>query len=614
MSRAVPSPSPAPASPRAIWLCGAVIVVLAFSLYAGALSGPFLFDDVPGIVENESIRDLGHLARVLHPPATGSGVDSRPVINLSLALNYAVSGLDPRGYRLTNVALHALTALTLFGLLRRTLSAPAVPRRWRELALPVAAGTAFLWTAHPLQTETVICVVQRTEGIVSLWYLLALYCFVRGATPEMKRGWLSAAWISCLLGMASKEVMVSAPLMILLYDRTFLAGTFREAWRRRGHWHLAFGATWILLAWLVHDSGGQRGGTAGFAAGVSPWTYLLTQARALTVYLKLSVWPSPLIADYGDWLASGLREVWAEGTMILMLLVVTFWASVRRPVLGFVGAFFFAVLAPSSSFYPLVSQTIAEHRMYLPLAAVLVLLVAGLFLLPRMAAIVTGVALLAASSALTVQRQGVFRSEEALWQDVIAHAPRNAWAYFNLGKVRYREGRWSEAEQQNRRASEISPQHFGAIFALGLALERQGRVAEAREAYARVLTIRPSHTEANFRLGLAHLRLGQPADALPHFEAVVRLQPDRADAEGNLGAALSQLGRPDEAIPHFERVLSLRPEDADAHLNLALVLQQAGRDAEALTHLETAQRLRPGDAQIRQILESARSRRDVPRR
>jgi protein O-mannosyl-transferase len=603
-------PAPPLAAPRArawagLWI--AAIVLAGFGVYFPSLGGPFLFDDIPAVVENESIRDLGQPARVLHPPAQGAGIDSRPVINLSLALNYAVGGLNPHGYRLANVAIHVLAALALFGLVRRTLALPGLPERLPAVALPVAGATALLWTLHPLQTETVICVIQRTEAIVSLWYLLALYCFSRAISAERNRGWLPAVWISCLLGMASKEVMVSAPLILLLYDRSFAAGSFREAWRRRGRWHIAFAATWLLLAWLVLDSGGGRGGTAGFGQGVSSWTYLLTQARALAIYLKLSIWPSPLIVDYGDWLAPGLGAVLGEAALVVALLGLTLWALVRRPRIGFVGALFFAVLAPSSSFYPLVSQTIAEHRMYLPLAAVLVLAVTGLFLLSRRFALGTCVALVVVAGILTVRRGADYASEQRLWADVVAKNPGSAWAHFNLGKLSYRQGRLADAERENRAAVALNPGHADAHFALGLILERQGRPEESLTSYARVLELRPAYAEAHFRRGLILLRLGRADQAQPHFAEVVRLQPDRADAAGNLGAALYQLGRLEEAVACFERVLALEPESAEANYNLGLLLLQLRRGAEALPPLEKAARLRPQDIEIQRNLEAARA-------
>lgn len=576
--------------------------------YIGSLDAPFVFDDLAGIVENNSIRDLGDPLRVLRPPSAGAGVDSRPVVNLSLALNHAAGGLNPWGYRATNVAIHVLAGLALFGLARRTLQSAAMPAPLPGAATAIAFSAALLWTVHPLQTETVICVIQRTEAIVSLFYLLSLYCFARAVAAGANRLWFAAAWAACLLGMASKEVMVSAPLMLFLYDRTFVAGTFRDAWRLRGRRHLAFAATWLLLGWLVLDSGGARGGTAGFGQGVSPWTYLLTQARALAIYLKLSFWPHPLIVDYGAWLAPGLREVFGEALMIAGLLVATGWALARRPRLGFLGAFFFAVLAPSSSVYPLVSQTIAEHRMHLPLAAVLVLAVLAIFRITAPApALGICLALAAAAGFGTIRRGQDYASELALWTDLVEKTPGNPWARFHLGRAHFAAGRYDEAERENRAALALMPSHADALFALGLILERRQRFDDAEAVYARLLAARPGHGEAHFRRGLARLRLGRPAEAVGDFAAAVHRWPDHADAEGNWGAALFQLGQAEAALPHFERVLALRPESFEARYNLALALAGLGRSADALPHLEAAARLAPGDEEVRSTLARLRS-------
>jgi tetratricopeptide (TPR) repeat protein len=601
-------PQPVPSGPWFVWLGAALIILAGFAAYHRSLDAPFVFDDIPAVVQNQSIRDLSSLGRVLNPPAEGAGMDSRPMVNLSLALNYAAGGLNPRGYRLTNIAVHVLGALALFGIVRRTLALPSIPPRLQAAALPAAFATALLWTVHPLQTETVICVIQRTEGIVSLWFLVTLYAFARAVEPAGNRRWLAVCWFACLLGMASKEVMVGAPLVAFLYDRTFVAGSFREAWCRRWRWHAALASTWILLAWLVLDSGGNRGGTAGFGQGVSAWTYLLTQAKAITLYLKLSVWPHPLVIDYGAWLAPGLRAVLGEFLFIGALFATTVWAVVRHPRVGFLGACFFAILAPSSSIYPLVSQTITEHRMHLPLAAVLTLLVTGLFHLPRRLAL--AVCLLAATAGIagTLRRSADYASELSLWSDLVEKTPSNPWARFHLGRTYYQLGRLAEAERENRAAIELMPTLADAHFALGLALERQGRLEEAANRYLHTAELKPGYTEAHFRTGLILLRLGRPAEALPRFAEAVRLQPDHADAEGNWGAALYQLGRIPEALPHFERVLTLRPDSVEARHNLALLLMQLDRPAEALPHLEAAAALTPGDREILGHLSRVRSR------
>ena len=161
---------------------------------------------------------------------------------------------------------------------------------WGAAATPLALAVALLWAVHPLQTESVTYVVQRAESLVGLFYLLTLYGLVRGATAARPLGWYAVAALACLLGMATKEVMVSAPLVALLYDRTFLAGSFREAVRRRYGLYMALAATWPLLEQLIYASWG-RGNTAGFDAGVNCWTYLGMQCQAIVHYLRLCAWP-----------------------------------------------------------------------------------------------------------------------------------------------------------------------------------------------------------------------------------------------------------------------------------------------------------------------------------
>ena len=240
----------------------------------------------------------------------------------------------------------------------------------------MAAIIALIWAVHPLQTESVTYTVQRAESLMGLFYLLMLYGLARGAAAPpaaVLRGifWYGVSALACLMGMATKEVMASAPLMALLYDRTFLAGSFREAVRRRWGYYLALVATWPVFEEVLVSSWGR----GSFGAGVSPWRYLGTQCGAVAHYLWLCLWPTPLVLDYGRPLAHGAAEIVPYAVLVAALVLATVVALWRWPKLGFLGAFFFVILAPSSSVVPQIRQTIAEHRMYLPLAAVATLVV-----------------------------------------------------------------------------------------------------------------------------------------------------------------------------------------------------------------------------------------------
>src|SRR5271166_1611891 len=190
---------------------GVAIAAAAVAAYAGTFSVPLLFDDESSIAGNPTLR---HLASAFWPPGDRT-VTGRPFLNLSLAFNYAVGGTAVWSYHALNLAIHILAGLALFGIARRTLALRGVAS-----GAAAAFSVAFLWTLHPIQSEAVTYIVQRAESLMGLFYLLTLYCFIRGAGAG---GWSRLLWYgasvgSCLLGMATKEVMASAPLVVFLYD------------------------------------------------------------------------------------------------------------------------------------------------------------------------------------------------------------------------------------------------------------------------------------------------------------------------------------------------------------------------------------------------------------
>ena len=190
------------------------------------------------------------------------------MVNLSLAINYALGGMATWGYHALNLAIHILAGLTLFGVVRRTLLQPSLLTRFGQAALSLALAVAVIWTIHPLQTEAVTYIAQRAESLMGLFYLLTVYCFIRGTESETPGIWYKLSVAACLLGMASKEVMISAPLMVLLYDRTFVGGSFRQAWERRRPLYMGLFGTWLLLGYLVVGTH-NRNRTAA-SAPVSP--------------------------------------------------------------------------------------------------------------------------------------------------------------------------------------------------------------------------------------------------------------------------------------------------------------------------------------------------------
>src|SRR5208283_1829162 len=568
------------------------------------------------IVDNPDIRHLATTLRgnpLINP--------SRPLLRVSLWINYALGGLEVRGYHVLNLMLHILAAWTLWGLARRMLESPCLRDRYGREAWGLALAIALLWTTHPLQTESVTYVVQRTEILGGWFYLLTLYSVVRSASAT---GWRVSAWsvaavVSCLLGMASKEMVATAPLLALALDRVFFAPSWKRLWQLRRGLYAALACTWILQAMLVMDSSGRKG-TVGVGLGMHWWEYALTQPYYLCRYLALSVWPSGLTLDYGTYLSRSVGEVAPYAAVVLLLLALTFVGLWREPPMGFCGLWFFLILAPTSSVVPITTQTGAEHRMYLPLAGLIGLGVVGGYTLwrrtwqelPRrlragsVLVLAVGVTALGAR---TVARNEEYRSEVSIWRTVVDRWPINPRAHNNLGFALARAGHTPEAIAQYEAALRLKPDYAEphenlAIYAeahnnLGSALARLGHTPEAIPHFEEALRLTPDFPEAHYNLGNALANTGRTSEAIAQYEAALRLKPDYAEAHNNLGNALANTGHTSEAIAQYEAALRLKPDYAEAHNNLGSALASAGHTSEAIAQFEEALRLKPDYAEAR---------------
>jgi tetratricopeptide (TPR) repeat protein len=513
-------------SPSRSWTATAAfaVVVLGVVAYANSLSGAFLLDDGASISQNESIRRLDDLRAVLtEMPASTS---ARPVVNLSFALNYAAGGTDVLGYHLVNGAVHLLAALALFGVVRRTLE--LVPRL-AEASTPLAFAVAALWTVHPLQTESVTYVCQRAESLAGLFLLTTLYCAIRAATTAPpNRCWAAASVAACALGMATKETMVAAPLLVLLHDRTFVAGSFREAWRKRRALHLGLAATWIVLAALMASSKG-RGESAGFGYGMSAWEYARTQPGVIVDYLRLCFWPHPLLLDRGARVATA-AEIAPYAVVVAALLAATAWALARRPALGFVGAWFFVVLAPTSSFVPLVTQTAAEHRMYLALAAVATLAVVAVHAAAPRAGVVLLAAALLALTWRTHERNALYESPRAMWADAVAQDPDNVRARMNLGMALALQGDVGAGIEQLDVAVGLDPGNAYARLLRGNLLHKAGESEAALADYVEAEKSPRRAAAALVSRAVVYLERGEIDFAMRAVNAAIRRAPENAAA------------------------------------------------------------------------------------
>ena len=590
------------------------MVLAGLLAYHNSFFGPFVFDDIPHITENPRIRQLCPPWDLLSPPSPAL-INARPVVDVSLAVNYAFGGDNVWGYHALNLTIHILAGLTLFGIVRRTLRQPPLRERFGTAADGLALATALIWTVHPLQTESVTYVIQRAESIMGLFYLLTLYGFIRAAASPRPQRWSWLGVGACALGMASKEVMVSAPLMVLLYDRTFVSGSFRESWQRRWPLYLGLSATWILQGLMVVSAGTfAKASVMAQHASVTRWEYLLTESGVILHYLRLAAWPYPLCFDYYGWPLAGTgRSILLPTLVMAILLGATVWTCKTNSAWGVLGAWFFLILAPSSSIIPLDSPAY-EHRMYLPLAAVVtgmvvVAYVLGKRLLRRRTGSVLGwVAcgfVVVALAVLTIQRNRDYISDIALWDDTVAKCPQNPRAHHNLGFALSQIGKFQEAIGQYEQALRLEPEYVEAHHNLGFALAQIGKIQEAIGQYEQALRLEPDYAKAHNNLGVALSQAGRVAEGIAHYEQALRIKPDYAEAHYNLATALEQTGKIEDAIGHYEQALRIKPDYAEAHYNLGNDLLREGKVNDAIAHYEQALRIKPDYAEAHSNLGAA---------
>lgn len=306
---------------RGRWAAPLLVIFTGAIAYSNSLQGPFIFDDIAAIVRNPQIRSLNPYKYHADGPTTLSG---RPILAFSFAADYAFGGTKVAIYHVTNVLIHILSALILFAIVRRSLLCGDLwADRFARSATWLAAIVAALWVVHPLNTQAVTYIVQRAESLASLFFLASIYCLIRSA--DGSKWWGIGVVAACGLGMASKETTAALPVVALLYDRTFLAGSFRQALNRRWKVYLGMGMMWgfILHAFFTD----RHEGTVGFNLWASPIEYARTELNVIALYLRLAFWPTQLCLDYYDWpLARNWSDVSWQGWFVAAMVVATLFA------------------------------------------------------------------------------------------------------------------------------------------------------------------------------------------------------------------------------------------------------------------------------------------------
>ena len=655
-SKGAAAPAGSKGSAGLVWWHIALIVAAGFAVYWNSLGNPFVFDDRPTIADNPFIRSFSTFWQA----DKGSALTGRPIVAFTFALNYASGGLDVLGYRLVNIGLHLACGLLLYAIVRRTLALPSLRERFSAgAAAGIALAVALIWTLHPLNTEVVDYLTQRTESMMAVCYLLTMYAAVRSVQAVRGGAWQIVGVVACAAGMLCKETMVAAPLMVVLFDWVFVFRSAGEAFARRWRFYGALAATWVVLAYGVSTA--SREWSGGYATTfVSAWSYLLNQAEVITHYLELVIWPQRLVAYYGWSLPATVSSVLPSLVFVTICAIGAVVLFIRRPRLGFLAVWFFITLAPTSSFAPIAAEVGADRRMYVPLIGLIALVVlAARLVIERLTqppasravrdsrrdgprtAIISATLVIVVCVALgmrTVARNRDYADELRLsqttleaWPSGVAHsmvglslaklnrhdeaarALRHAVvdyapAGYDLGAQLFLLGQLDEAAAVLQRFVQAEPGMFttnAAHTVLGRIRLSQHREAEAASEFALALAGPMPDPQAHALLGELLLDQQQFTAAVDHYRAYLQTAPSDAQAFGNLGIALASANRPVEAVAAFRRAAELQPGNASAHENLARMLVEAGDAPGAAAAAQQALALDPASAAAHDLLGQA---------
>ena len=614
-----------------------LVGVLAFVAFLPALDGGFLdWDDDRNFLWNTGYRGLGLRELQWMFTATWMG-HYIPLTWLTFGLNHSLGGMEPWGYHLGNLLLHAANTALLFFVARRLLAVAATaqneggddrthpPERGAAVSLG-AAGAALLWALHPLRVESVAWITERRDVLCGFFYLLAVLAYLQGATRKdtLTGRWLVASLVAFVAALGSKAIAMTLPLTLLVLDvyplRRRRLGWPALAREKLGHFALAAVgagvASWAVTrgaGWTSYDAYGPEARLAmtGYSVWFYPW--------------KL-VWPERLSPLYE--LPPRMRLLDAEflWPTVGVIAVTAILLLARRRLPGALAAWLHSiiVLAPVSGIAHAGHQLAHDRYSYLSGLGFAVLAGAGITWLGRQRArkqvsrwvlgtTVTAIVLgLAGLGAGTWVQSRIWRDSESLWRSAVTADPTCALCRQKLGAVLQTAGLHREAEAELTRAVALRPERPTAHNSLGALFVDQGRLGEAETEFREAIRLAPEYGEATANLGALYARQRRYAEALPVLRRAIVLSPQLDNARGSLafaldhaGIELAQGGRPAEAVGLFREAIELLPSEATFWRDLGQALIEDGKVVEAVPPLERAVALRPTGAAERVWLARA---------
>ncbi|MFQ5901743.1 MAG: tetratricopeptide repeat protein, partial [Thermodesulfobacteriota bacterium] len=611
-----------------------IIAVVGFLSYSNTFNASFHFDDTSSITDNPSIKDLSNIKAIWQFTPT------RFITYLSLAVNYHFGGLNLFGYHIVNLVIHILTAFLVFWFMRLILISvnPPTPPLSKGgikegfVTLPsglwiVPLFASLLFVSHPIQTQAVTYIIQRTASLATFFYLLSMVLYIKTrcglrvtsyglnpqpATRNPQLKLLVLSLLSAVLAMFTKETAFTLPIAIVLIDFYF----FSPSWSRmkgRITSLFPFLLTIFIIPFTMLITGkveiGEIGRLASETQAITRWEYLLTQFNVVRTYVRLLFLPISQNLDY-DY---PISHTFFEGSTILsfLLLVLIVFIGIRlfkrNRIMSFGIFFFFLALSVESSIIPL-REIIFEHRLYLPSVGFVVVVSMGLFwfleylgkyrsttsirhypLYLHMGLIFF---ITTAAGIATYQRNKVWRDELSLWSDVVEKSPKKARGYHDFGLAYYRLDRYKEAIKEYQTALQLKPDYPKVYNDLGLASYGLRQYQKAIKEYKIALRLGPDFPKAHYNLGVVYYTLGRYQEAIKEYRMAIQIKPDYPEAHNNLGNVYNSVGRWQEAIQEYQITIRLKPDYPKAYNNLGNAYSRLGRWQEAIQEYQMALRLK----------------------
>ena len=537
-------------------------------VYSNSLGGEFAWDDEYFVVKNSRIRTLDGIASFFTNPSTaafgGLAKDIyRPITVLSYALNYRFSGLDAFGYHLINVLIHSFNAILLFLLLYYLFN-----------DLSIAFFASLLFACHPVQTEVVSWISGRSSILALFFYLISLICYV-------KRYRIFSIF-AFALALFSKEMAVTLPLVLILYDIHFGEKT---KWKNKAFGYLPYfilTALFIIARSVLLNKVSQTGWWGG-----SPYHTFLTMSKVMVSYLKILAAPIKLCAFYSirpsqSITAAGVAP--SVGILILIFGALPFIYR-RSKELSFAVLWFFVTILPVSNIVPL-KALMAERFLYIPsigLILAAVLIIKRLSKKTVVAALVAST-LVAAYSLRTIARNEDWKDAVHISESIVKIDPMNSWGLTSLGSAQMEKGDYENALRSLKKAVAVSPDYSSARNALGFYYLERGSYADAAGEFEAGIKLDPDDAEMPNSLGIAYANLKKYEDAEKQFKAALEKSPAFVTAYLNLGALYETKKEYEKALAEYNKVLSktkTRSESAFAHIRIGDVYKKTGQTERA---------------------------------